>query len=55
MKPGDLVKIMLKDGAISCETGILFDVGEYGWVTILVNKKLVSINILDYNMEVINA
>jgi len=55
MQVGDLVRLTLKDGAISSETGILLESGDsYGWKHFLINGQLTLINILDYTCEVIN-
>lgn len=59
MQVGDLVKMILKDGAITSETGILLENhcshGFYGWRYFLIDGKTTLINILDYNFEVISA
>lgn len=56
MQIGDLIKLTLKDGAISSDTGIfLEDCGTiFGYKYFLINGKAVLINILDYTYEVIN-
>ena len=55
MRIGDLVRMTLKDGAITSENGIfLGDHDNYGWKTFLINGKKVSIYILDYNFEVVS-
>tara|TARA_R110001592_G_scaffold57545_1_gene174832 strand:- start:1583 stop:1762 length:180 start_codon:yes stop_codon:yes gene_type:complete len=56
MKTGDLVKLILKDGAISVDIGIILgNDGRIGvWKHVFINGKTVLINILDYSMEVIN-
>tara|TARA_E500000331_G_C17170362_1_gene675801 strand:- start:893 stop:1072 length:180 start_codon:yes stop_codon:yes gene_type:complete len=55
MQVGDLVRMILKDGAITSETGILLETQDnYGWKYFLIDGKTVLINILDYNFEVIN-
>ncbi len=55
MKPGDLLKLILKDGAISVETGLFLEQSDkIGWSDFFINGKKITINILDYNFEVIN-
>lgn len=55
MQVGDLIRLTLKDGAITSDTGIFLENEDnYGYKRFLVNGQSIVINILDYTYEVIN-